>query len=93
MGGAYTMAHKEGHNLTLYREWIRGSVGNVFENCMTGVVLGGGRDNTVLSNHCVDTDLAVHLDNRGMNWQQQVRARVAAIWKSQLSFYCCYWFT
>jgi hypothetical protein len=45
---------------------------NLFENCMTGVVLGGGRDNVVMFNHFVDTDLAVHLDNRGMNWQQQV---------------------
>jgi hypothetical protein len=40
MGGAYTMAHKEGHNLTLYREWIRGSVGNVFENWV-GLLYGG----------------------------------------------------
>ena len=46
--------------------------GNRFENCMTGVVLGGGRDNVVTSNHFVNNDLAVHLDNRGMNWQLQV---------------------
>ena len=45
---------------------------NLFENCMTGVVLGGGRDNVVTFNHFVSTDLAVHLDNRGMNWQLQV---------------------
>ena len=52
---------------------------NLFENCMTGVVLGGGRDNVVMFNHFVDTDLAVHLDNRGMNWQQQVVARSTSL--------------
>jgi hypothetical protein len=45
---------------------------NLFENCMTGVLLGGGRDNVVMFNHFVANDLAVHLDNRGMNWQQAV---------------------
>ena len=49
--------------------------GNRFENCMTGVVLGGGRDNVVTFNHFENNDLAVHLDNRGMNWQLQVTAR------------------
>ena len=46
---------------------------NLFENCMTGVVLGGGRDNVVMFNRFVGNDLAVHLDNRGMNWQQSVQ--------------------
>ena len=55
---------------------------NLFENCMTGVVLGGGRDNLVMFNHFVDTDLAVHLDNRGMNWQQQVVARASSTARS-----------
>ncbi len=45
---------------------------NLFENCMTGVLLGGGRDNLVMFNHFTGNDLAVHLDNRGMNWQQSV---------------------
>jgi len=39
MGGAYTMAHKEGHNHTLYKKWIRQYVGNVFENHI-GVLFG-----------------------------------------------------
>lgn len=43
---------------------------NLFENCMTGILLGGGRDNLVMFNHFTGNDLAVHLDNRGMNWQQ-----------------------
>mmetsp|Transcript_9917 Transcript_9917/g.27678 ORF Transcript_9917/g.27678 Transcript_9917/m.27678 type:complete len:499 (-) Transcript_9917:460-1956(-) len=32
VGTAYTMAHKEGHALNMYKRWIRSSVGNVFEN-------------------------------------------------------------
>lgn len=32
MGGAYTFAHKEGHNPALYKPWIANSVGNIFEN-------------------------------------------------------------
>lgn len=47
---------------------------NLFENCMTGILLGGGRDNLVMFNHFTGNDLAVHLDNRGMNWQQSVRS-------------------
>ena len=41
---------------------------------MTGVMIGGGRDNIVMFNHFKNNDLAVHLDNRGMNWQQAVNA-------------------
>jgi parallel beta-helix repeat protein len=52
---------------------------NLFDNCMTGVVLGGGRDNVVMLNTFVNNDLAVHLDNRGMNWQQSVRAALATV--------------
>jgi hypothetical protein len=32
MGTAYSYAHKEGHNRTLYKPYIRNSVGNLFEN-------------------------------------------------------------
>ena len=32
MGGAYGLAHKEGHNHGLYKKWLRQSVGNFFEN-------------------------------------------------------------
>jgi hypothetical protein len=32
MGTAYTMAHKEGHNVMLYQKWWRNSIGNLFEN-------------------------------------------------------------
>ncbi|KAJ1640223.1 hypothetical protein T492DRAFT_534096 [Pavlovales sp. CCMP2436] len=32
MGTAYTMAHKEGHNVMIYQKWWRRTVGNLFEN-------------------------------------------------------------
>lgn len=32
MGAAYTFAHKEGHNPMIYRKWLRGLTGNIFEN-------------------------------------------------------------
>merc|ERR1711971_1110833 len=32
MGAAYTLAHKEGHNPSLYKPWIKNTLGNVFEN-------------------------------------------------------------
>lgn len=39
MGAAYTLAHKEGHFMMLYKKWIRDTVGNVFENIL-GVWFG-----------------------------------------------------
>lgn len=39
MGGAYTFAHKEGHNRFMYQPWFRNSIGNFFENVM-GVFYG-----------------------------------------------------
>ena len=32
MGAAYALAHKEGHNQSLYKKWFRDYVGNIFEN-------------------------------------------------------------
>lgn len=39
MGGAYTLAHKEGHNAMLYKKWWRNSIGNFFEDVI-GVFYG-----------------------------------------------------
>lgn len=39
MGGAYAMAHKEGHCHTLYKRWIRDSFGHIFEN-VVGILVG-----------------------------------------------------
>jgi parallel beta-helix repeat protein len=45
-------------------------LGNTFINCDVGVLLGGGKDNTVVGNSFVDmSTYAVTLDNRGLNWQ------------------------
>uniref|UniRef100_A0A6B2L049 Right handed beta helix domain-containing protein n=1 Tax=Arcella intermedia TaxID=1963864 RepID=A0A6B2L049_9EUKA len=42
---------------------------NKFSNCQTGVVVGGGRRNNVTNNIFFNCSIAVHFDNRGMNWQ------------------------
>lgn len=39
MGGAYAMAHKEGHCHTMYKRWIRDTFGHVFENVL-GILVG-----------------------------------------------------
>uniref|UniRef100_A0A7S2KHB1 Fatty acid desaturase domain-containing protein n=2 Tax=Bigelowiella natans TaxID=227086 RepID=A0A7S2KHB1_BIGNA len=39
MGGAYTFAHKEGHNAYLYQPWFKKTIGNWFENYL-GVFYG-----------------------------------------------------
>lgn len=36
------------------------------DNCY---FVGGGRDNIVTGNTCLNVTQCVHLDNRGMNWQ------------------------
>lgn len=44
-------------------------VGNTFIDCVKGAFIGGGRDNFVGDNTCINTGYCVHVDNRGMNWQ------------------------
>ena len=39
MGGAYALAHKEGHNHGLYKRWIRDTLGHPFENFL-GIFVG-----------------------------------------------------
>jgi hypothetical protein len=39
MGAAYTLAHREGHSLWMYKPWIRNTFGNFFENGL-GVFFG-----------------------------------------------------
>jgi len=43
---------------------------NTFKNCYVGTFIGGGRRNHVHHNHYYDCTTAVHVDNRGMNWQK-----------------------
>ncbi|MGV3616539.1 MAG: right-handed parallel beta-helix repeat-containing protein [Fimbriimonas sp.] len=42
--------------------------GNVFEGKGTGILIGGGRDNTVENNVFVGKDPAFHIDQRGKDW-------------------------
>jgi len=39
MGAAYSLAHREGHNPSFYKPWIRNTIGNMFENWI-GLVYG-----------------------------------------------------
>lgn len=48
IGTAYFMAHKEAHNLAMYKPWIRGTVGNFFENWV-GLLYGGVPNNFTTS--------------------------------------------
>lgn len=51
-------------------DWASGSTvfGNVFYRAGRGVLVGGGRDNTVENNVFVDCSPAVHVDSRGLGW-------------------------
>ncbi len=42
--------------------------GNVFLRAGVGVLVGGGRDNTVQNNLFIDCVTGVHVDARGLNW-------------------------
>ncbi|CAN5394909.1 hypothetical protein BH11ARM2_BH11ARM2_10570 [soil metagenome] len=42
--------------------------GNVFEGKGTGILIGGGRDNTVENNVFVGKNPALHIDQRGKDW-------------------------
>jgi len=42
--------------------------GNVFNKVTRAMMLGGGRDNTVVNNIFVDCVPSLHIDARGMNW-------------------------
>lgn len=42
---------------------------NTFADSVCGVMVGGGRDHAVFNNYFQHCDLAVHIDNRGSNWQ------------------------
>jgi len=42
--------------------------GNICYKAHRGVLLGGGRDNTIENNIFIDCDIAVHVDSRGLGW-------------------------
>lgn len=43
-------------------------VGNVFQSVDVGVLIGGGRDNTVQNNAFLDCDYGLAVDARGLDW-------------------------
>jgi hypothetical protein len=51
-------------------DWSSGTTvfGNVFCRASRGVLVGGGRNNTVENNIFVDCTPAVHVDSRGLGW-------------------------
>jgi len=44
-------------------------ISNTFINCLKGSFVGGGRDVIITNNTYINCGYAVHIDNRGMNWQ------------------------
>ncbi len=45
--------------------------GNIFYDCHWGMLVGGGRDNTVENNFFINCNLAIHFDARGLGWYQK----------------------
>jgi parallel beta-helix repeat protein len=59
-------------------------VGNRFEDVTRGVLVGGGRDNTIDGNTFSDCDVAIRVDGRGLGWAaysiaQTMRPRLDAM--------------
>lgn len=54
-------------------DWASGTrvYGNVFERAGRAVMIGGGRDNTVVNNIFIDCPLSVHVDARGIGWAKR----------------------
>ena len=50
---------------------------NTFIDCQTAMLLGGGRDATIVDNHIENCALGLEFDNRGMNWERHSNCPVA----------------
>ena len=50
-------------------------IGNIFEGPGTGILLGGGQDNTIAGNLFVGKDVAIHVDARGQGWGSGMLSR------------------
>ncbi|MBI5705423.1 MAG: right-handed parallel beta-helix repeat-containing protein [Armatimonadetes bacterium] len=57
-------------NAVYLDDWLSGTLvqGNVFYRAGRGVMIGGGRDNTVRENLFIDCSPAIHVDARGKGW-------------------------
>lgn len=51
-------------------DWTSGVLvyGNICHGALRGVLVGGGRDNTIENNIFVDCKIGVHIDQRGLGW-------------------------
>jgi hypothetical protein len=47
-------------------------VNNTCNDVFNCILLGGGRDNALLENHCANVTTCVLFDNRGMNWESDM---------------------
>ncbi|MCX6225502.1 MAG: right-handed parallel beta-helix repeat-containing protein [Bacteroidia bacterium] len=47
-------------------------IGNVFNNVTRAMMIGGGRDNSVINNIFIDCVPSLHVDARGMGWMQDM---------------------
>ncbi|TSA38751.1 MAG: hypothetical protein D4R64_02075 [Porphyromonadaceae bacterium] len=47
-------------------------IGNVFNKVTRAMMIGGGRDNTVINNIFIDCVPSIHVDARGMGWMQDL---------------------
>lgn len=43
---------------------------NTIRNAAVGILLGGGRDNTIMNNYFENNQNDIHFDDRGMTWQR-----------------------
>ena len=59
-----------GVNAVYLDDWSSGTFiyGNVFYKAGLGVMIGGGRNNTVENNLFIDCSPSVHVDSRGLGW-------------------------
>jgi parallel beta-helix repeat protein len=69
----YNFMHEMGHGdvQAIYLDdWTSGVLvyGNICHGARRGVLLGGGRDNTIENNIFVDCGTGVHIDQRGLGW-------------------------
>ena len=44
--------------------------GNIIYKCGRGILLGGGRDNTIDNNLLIECNPAIHIDARGLGWMK-----------------------
>lgn len=59
--------------------------GNIFYKTGYGVLIGGGRDNTVENNIFIDCFPSVHMDDRGLTWGAHARVPNDPAWTDKLS--------